>query len=67
MPTDGIPSHVRPELVRDVDIYGIQTIDPDIHRAWKKLQDESPALIWSPTLWWPLDSDAGTCDRKDSE
>ncbi len=54
---DGIPSHVRPELVRDVDIYGIQTIDPDIHRAWKKLQDESPALIWSPRHgghWIPM-------------
>lgn len=42
-----VPPHVPDELVRDVDIYAIQEIDPDIHTAWRKLQSESPALIYS--------------------
>lgn len=54
---DGIPAHVPHDLVRDVDIYGIQAIDPDIHLAWKKLQDSSPSLIYTPRHgghWIPL-------------
>lgn len=52
-----IPSHIPRELVRDVDIYDIQSIDPDIHVGWKKLQDESPSLIYSPRNgghWIPM-------------
>lgn len=52
-----IPSHVPRGLVRDVDIYDIQAIDPDIHAAWRKLQDESPSLIYSPRNgghWIPM-------------
>lgn len=43
----GIPAHVPKDLVRDVDIFNIGAIDPDIHLGWKKLQDESPSLIYS--------------------
>lgn len=53
----GIPLHIPHEAVRDVDIYNIQAFDPDIHVAWKKLQDQSPALIWSPRHgghWIPM-------------
>ena len=52
-----IPSHIPEDLVRDVDIFGIQSIDPDIHVGWKKLQDESPSLIYSPRYgghWIPM-------------
>lgn len=52
-----IPPHVPRELVRDVDIYDIQSINPDIHLGWKKLQDESPSLIYSPRNgghWIPM-------------
>lgn len=53
----GIPSHVPNELVRDVDVFNIKAIDPDIHIGWKKLQDESPSLIYSPRNgghWIPM-------------
>lgn len=51
------PPHVPDEVVRDVDIFDIGAIDPDIHLGWKKLQDESPSLIWSPRNgghWIPM-------------
>ena len=54
---EGIPSHIPQELVRDVNIYAIQSIDPDIHVAWKKLQNSSPSLIYSPRNgghWIPM-------------
>jgi len=57
MPRSEIPSHVPPELVRDVNIFAIQAIDPDIHKAWKTLQDSSPSLIYSPFFgghWIPM-------------
>lgn len=57
LPFADIPSHVPPELVRDVDVFAIQVIDPDIHLGWKKLQDEAPSLIWSPRNgghWIPM-------------
>lgn len=53
----GIPAHVPQEVVRDVDIFNINAIDPDIHLGWKKLQDESPSLIYSPRNgghWIPM-------------
>ncbi|WP_139375874.1 cytochrome P450 [Sphingopyxis flava] len=52
-----VPAHVPAEAVRDIDIFDIGAIDPDIHIGWKKLQNESPALIWSPRNgghWIPM-------------
>ncbi|PVX28637.1 cytochrome P450 [Sphingomonas pokkalii] len=52
-----IPAHVPQALVRDVDIFAIQAIDPDLHIALKQLQDESPSLIYSPRNgghWIPM-------------
>jgi cytochrome P450 len=57
MPRAAIPAHVPDELVRDVNVFNIQSIDPDIHVGWKKLQDSSPALIYSPYFgghWIPM-------------
>jgi cytochrome P450 len=52
-----IPAHIPASLVRDIDVYNIQSIDPDIHVGWKKLQDDSPALVYSPRYgghWIPM-------------
>ncbi|MBB4614297.1 cytochrome P450 [Novosphingobium taihuense] len=52
-----IPDHVPSELVRDVDIFNVNAIDPDIHIGWKKLQDASPSLIYTPRNgghWIPM-------------
>lgn len=65
-----IPSHVPQELVRDVDIFNISAIDPDIHLGWKKLQDESPSLIYSPRNgghWIPMRAHVIERVLKDSE
>lgn len=52
-----IPRHVPMDLVRDVDIYAVQNVDADIHKAWRQLQADSPALIYSPRNgghWIPM-------------
>jgi cytochrome P450 len=52
-----IPAHVPASVVRDIDIFNIQSVDPDIHAGWKKLQDESPSLVYSPRYgghWIPM-------------
>lgn len=52
-----IPAHVPSELVRDIDIYKISAVDPDIHLGWKKLQDDSPSLVYTPRNgghWIPM-------------
>jgi cytochrome P450 len=52
-----IPAHIPASLVRDIDIFNIQSVDPDIHAGWKKLQDESPSLVYSPRYgghWIPM-------------
>jgi len=54
------------DLVRDIDICGIQLIDPDIRAGWKKMQDDSLSLIYSPRHgghWMPMRA----CNRTDSE
>ncbi|MGE0384124.1 MAG: cytochrome P450 [Gammaproteobacteria bacterium] len=44
-----IPAHVPASLVRDVDIYDLPGCGQDVHLAWKRLQDESPAaLVYTP-------------------
>jgi cytochrome P450 len=57
LPRAPIPDHVSPDVVRDVNIFAIQAIDPDLHLGWKKLQDSSPSLIYSPYFgghWIPM-------------
>ncbi len=52
-----IPQHVSPDVVRDIDIFNIQSVDPDIHQAWRTIQSEGPALIYSPLYgghWIPM-------------
>jgi cytochrome P450 len=52
-----IPAHVPAGVVRDIDIFNIQSVDPDIHAGWKKLQDESPSIVFSPRYgghWIPM-------------
>jgi cytochrome P450 len=42
------PDHVPPHLMRDLDIYALEGTGPDLHLAWKKVQDEMPSLFWTP-------------------
>ncbi|MEJ0045303.1 MAG: hypothetical protein WDN04_03530 [Rhodospirillales bacterium] len=37
----GIPAHVPPALVRDIDLFDLPGEHEDVHLAWKKLQDSS--------------------------
>lgn len=43
-----VPSHVPPERIRDVDLYNLPGAHEDVHLAWKKVQDESPAVFFTP-------------------
>ncbi|MGE0388456.1 MAG: cytochrome P450 [Gammaproteobacteria bacterium] len=43
-----IPAHVPRALVRDFDYFAIQPVDGDIHLGWKRRQDESPDIFWTP-------------------
>lgn len=44
----GIPAHVPPERVRDVDLYNLPGASEDVHLAWKRVQDDSPAVFYTP-------------------
>ncbi|MCW1382548.1 cytochrome P450 [Novosphingobium sp. KCTC 2891] len=45
----GIPAHVPQDRVVDVDIYAPPLIgEIGFHRAWAKLQGESPGVVWTP-------------------
>jgi len=48
MSTTTIPSHVPPDRVRDVDLYDLPGASQDVHRAWKRVQDESPGIFFTP-------------------
>jgi len=43
-----VPSHVPPHLVFDVDPYNIEGGTEDPFRAWKKVQDRTPDVYFSP-------------------
>ena len=43
-----VPSHVPPERIRDVDLYNLPGAHEDVHLAWKKIQDEAPAVFFTP-------------------
>lgn len=43
-----IPAHVPPERVCDVDLYNLPGAHEDVHLAWKRVQDTSPDLYYTP-------------------
>lgn len=48
-PKAALPDHVAPELVRDIDIYGLDGIEEGFHEAWKRVQTpDTPPLVWTP-------------------
>ncbi len=51
-----IPSHVPPELVRDVDPFNLVGGAKDAHLAWKQVQDSVPDIYYTPRYggYWLL-------------
>ncbi len=48
-PRAALPDHVRPEQVRDIDIYALDGIEEGFHEAWKRVQTpDTPPLVWTP-------------------
>jgi len=47
-PNADIPAHVPPDRVRDVDLYDLPGAAQDVHLAWKRVQDECPAVFYTP-------------------
>ena len=43
-----IPAHVPPSRVCDVDLYNLPGASEDVHLAWKRVQDECPAVFYTP-------------------
>jgi hypothetical protein len=43
-----IPTHVPPDRVRDVDLCDLPGAREDVHLAWKRVQDESPPVSFTP-------------------
>jgi cytochrome P450 len=43
-----IPAHVPPDRVRDLDLYNLPGASEDVHLAWKKVQDDNPAVFYTP-------------------
>jgi cytochrome P450 len=43
-----VPAHVPANRVRDVDLYALPGASEDVHLAWKRVQDESPAVYYTP-------------------
>jgi cytochrome P450 len=43
-----IPPHVPASLVRDIDVFNIQSIDPDVHLGWRRVQTENPPVFFTP-------------------
>lgn len=56
MMTPPIPAHVPPERVRDLDLYQLPGAHEDVHLAWKRVQDASPDLYYTPRYggYWVL-------------
>ncbi len=54
--TAGVPGHVPPELVRDIDLFDLPGSHEDVHLAWKRVQDSSPDVWFWPRFggYWVL-------------
>ena len=52
----GIPSHVPPHLVHDVDPYNLERGTEDAHAAWKQVQARTPDIYYTPRYggYWVL-------------
>ncbi|WP_066552543.1 cytochrome P450 [Croceicoccus bisphenolivorans] len=42
------PAHVDPALFADIDIYAPDGQAKDYHRAWARLQERHPEIVWTP-------------------
>ena len=53
---DVVPPHVPRELVRQLDIYNLPGGADSVHLAWKRIQDESPDIYFTPYYggYWVL-------------
>lgn len=43
-----VPPHVPESRVRDVDLYNLPGASEDVHLAWKRVQDDCPAVFYTP-------------------
>jgi len=43
-----VPAHVPASRVRDVDLYNLPGAGEDVHLAWKRVQNECPAVFYTP-------------------
>lgn len=43
-----IPDHVPEDLVIDFDYFAVPGYENDPHLAWKRVQNESPRIFWTP-------------------
>lgn len=44
----GIPAHVPPELVRDIDYFVIPGVESDPYAAWVQALDGAPRIVYTP-------------------
>ena len=42
------PDHIPVSLVRDFDFFAPPGAEDDVQQAWKRVQDESPDVFWTP-------------------
>ena len=47
-PYPRLPDHVPPSRVRDIDLYDLPGAAQDVHLAWRRVQEESPAIFYTP-------------------
>jgi len=43
-----VPDHIPAELVRDINVYDVQSLHPELHLGWKRVQDECPPIFFTP-------------------
>ncbi|MBV1688925.1 cytochrome P450 [Novosphingobium sp. G106] len=51
-----IPSHVPADLVRDFNIFDFEGSSENVHRAWRKVGENEPAIFYTPVFggYWVL-------------
>lgn len=43
-----VPAHVPAELVREINVFDVQSLHEDLHLGWKRVQDENPPIFFTP-------------------
>lgn len=43
-----VPEHVPADLVREINVYDVQSLNPELHLGWKQIQDECPPIFFTP-------------------